>query len=296
MQDEGSQQAVITGWRARMHEVIYEADTPAGQAFDILLIATILISIVTAMLLSVKSIADEHGVLLYAVEWAVTILFTVEYVLRLLCVGRPLKYATSFFGVVDLLAVAPTYLGVLIPQARFTVVIRALRLLRMFRVLKLARHLAAANQLMRALHASRRKIAVFVYTVLTLVVIIGAAMYVIEGEQNGFTSIPRSMYWAIVTLTTVGYGDLSPQTPLGQALASLVMILGYGIIAVPTGIITVELGKVSRPEDVSTRACPSCSREGHDPDARHCKFCGALLAEPGAVPQHADDGGQAARV
>lgn len=278
MQEDGFQHAVVTGWRAKIHRIIYEADTPAGKAFDVGLIIAIVVSVLTAMLLSVESVADRYGDALYAVEWVVTILFTIEYILRLLCVGRPLRYATSFFGVVDLLAVAPTYLGVLFPQARFTVVIRVLRLLRMFRVLKLARHLAAAHQLIQALHASRRKIAVFVYTILTLVVIIGAAMYVIEGEENGFTSIPRSMYWAIVTLTTVGYGDISPQTPLGQALASLVMILGYGIIAVPTGIITVELGKVAKPEDISTRSCPSCSLEGHDPDGKFCKHCGAPLA------------------
>ena len=278
MKEPGVEEPVLGGWRARCHEIIYEADTAAGRAFDVALIAAILISTLAVMLISMEPVAARHGRTLQALEWVLTILFTIEYVLRLLCVKRPWRYATSFFGIVDFLAIIPTYLTFVLPAAQFAPAIRVLRLLRMFRVLKLARYLKAADQLAAALRASRLKIAVFVYFVLTIVVIIGAAMYVIEGADAGFTSIPRSMYWAVVTLTPVGYGEIAPQTPLGQALASVVMILGYGIIAVPTGILTVELGRASGGRhEVSTQACLSCSREGHDPDARHCKYCGARL-------------------
>jgi voltage-gated potassium channel len=210
------------------------------------------------------------------VEWVFTILFTVEYFLRLVSVRRPLAYATSFFGVVDLLAVAPTFLSLFVPGSQYLLVIRVLRLLRVFRIFKLAEHLSEADVLVRALRASRRKISVFLLAVLTLVVIIGSLLYVIEGEQNGFTSIPISIYWAVVTLTTVGYGDISPQTPLGQTLAAAVMIIGYGIIAVPTGIVTAELTQSAR-RTVSTQACPSCAAEGHDADAVYCKYCAARL-------------------
>jgi voltage-gated potassium channel len=203
-------------------------------------------------------------------------MFTVEYLLRLACVGRPLKYAFSFYGIVDLLAIVPTYLSLLLPGSQYLLVIRILRILRIFRILKLVAYLSEARLLMRALRASSRKITVFLFTVLTLVVIFGSLMYVIEGEANGFTSIPRSIYWAIVTLTTVGYGDISPQTGMGQTLASMVMILGYSIIAVPTGIVTVEMSQAFR-QKVSTQACPECSAEGHDADARYCKYCGAAL-------------------
>ena len=199
-----------------------------------------------------------------------------EYVLRLLSVRRPLRYAASFFGVVDLLAIIPTYLSLLVPGSQYLLVIRILRLLRVFRVLKLAEHLSEADVLMRALRASRRKISVFLLTVLTLVVIIGTLLYVIEGEANGFTSIPVGIYWAVVTLTTVGYGDISPKTPVGQTLAAAVMIIGYGIIAVPTGIVTVEIAQAAR-KPVSTQSCPDCASQGHDADAVHCKYCGAKL-------------------
>ena len=210
-------------------------------------------------------------------EWTLTIVFTVEYVLRLAAVRRPLAYATSFFGIVDVLAIVPTYVSLLYPGAQVLLVVRILRLLRVFRVLKLARFLTEADVLGRALRASSRKIAVFLLTVSTLVVVIGALMYVVEGPAHGFTSIPLSMYWAVVTLTTVGYGDISPQTPLGQAVASLVMILGYGIIAVPTGIVTAELTAGTRGDAVSGQACPACSAEGHAADARFCRRCGASL-------------------
>ncbi|MHC4752458.1 MAG: ion transporter, partial [Planctomycetota bacterium] len=247
-----------------------------GKWFDIVLIISILLSVMTIMLDSVSSIRAKYGELLYAAEWFFTILFTVEYIFRLLCVGRPIRYAVSFFGIVDLLAILPMYMSFLFLSSRSLVVVRVLRVLRIFRVLKLGHHTKEATVLKKALYASRRKILVFLFVVLTLVVIIGSVIYVIEGEENGFTSIPRSVYWAIVTLTTVGYGDISPKTPAGQFLAAIVMILGYSIIAVPTGIMTVELSKAHM-EISSTQACPNCSAEGHDRDARYCKFCGTKL-------------------
>jgi voltage-gated potassium channel len=266
----------LTGWRARAHEVIYESDTPAGRAFDVGLIAVILLSILVVLVESVAGYRAQYGPALRAAEWGFTIIFTVEYALRLVCVARPARYARSFFGIVDLLAILPTYASVLIPGAQSLLVIRVLRILRVFRVLKLSHFVAEVNVLRRAMRASARKILVFVYFVLILVVILGSLMYLIEGPEHGFTSIPRGIYWAIVTLTTVGYGDISPQTSVGQALASVVMIMGYGIIAVPTGIVTVEMSRASRP-GVSGQACPSCSAEGHDLDALHCKLCGERL-------------------
>ena len=263
-------------WRSRLHEVIFEADTPAGKAFDVILFWSIIISVCSVVLESVTAIRSTHGPMLYAIEWFFTLLFTVEYVLRLICVGRPLRYATSFFGVVDLLAVLPTYASLLIPGSHYLLSIRILRLLRIFRVFKLTAYLREAKIIMSALRASRRKISVFLSAVITVVVTIGAVMYVIEGEQNGFNDIPTSIYWAVVTLTTVGYGDLSPQTPAGKALAAFVMIMGYGIIAVPTGIVTVEISQAAK-KAASTQACRQCGAEGHDPDAVHCKFCGAKL-------------------
>jgi voltage-gated potassium channel len=264
------------GWQAILHEIIFEADTRPGKLFDVILIASIVLSVIAVMLDSVGMIQDRYGYVLYLIEWFFTLLFTVEYILRLLCVGRPFKYASSLFGLVDLLAIIPTYLSLLLPGSQYLLVIRLLRVLRIFRVLKLVQYLGEANALLQALRASRRKIIVFLITVLTLVVIFGSLMYLIEGVENGFTSIPRSIYWAIVTLTTVGYGDISPQTGPGQALASIIMIFGYGIIAVPTGIVTVELSRV-KDTNISTQACPECSAEGHDFDAVHCKYCGANL-------------------
>lgn len=263
-------------WRTVLHEVIFEADTPAGKGFDVLLIVCILASVAAVMLDSIGAVRVQNGRLLYGIEWFFTLIFTAEYLLRLLCVGRPLKYAGSFYGVVDLMAIVPTYLSLVLPGSQYLLVIRILRILRIFRILKLVPYLGEAQLLMQALRASGRKIAVFLYTVLTLVVIFGSLMYVVEGEVHGFTSIPRSIYWAIVTLTTVGYGDISPHTNLGQALASVVMIFGYAIIAVPTGIVTVEMSQAFG-RKVSTQACPECSAEGHDVGARHCKFCGAAL-------------------
>ncbi|MFZ0242509.1 MAG: ion transporter [Desulfobacterales bacterium] len=263
-------------WRQKLHEIIFEADTPAGKLFDILLIVSIVISVALVMLDSVSAVRTVHGRLLYVGEWIFTLLFTVEYVLRLLSVARPLAYATSFFGVVDLLAILPTYLSMFFPGSQYLLVIRLLRVLRIFRVLKLVPYLGEARQLTRALQASHRKITIFLFTVVILVVIFGSLMYLIEDPDSGFTSIPMSIYWAIVTLTTVGYGDISPQTGLGQFLAALIMVIGYGIIAVPTGIVTVEMAQ-SFSRKVSTQACPACSAEGHDVDARHCKYCGAEL-------------------
>jgi len=262
-------------WRIRLHEIIFEADTPMGRAFDILLIFSILLSVLAVMLDSIVSVSENYGSLLIAAEWFFTILFTIEYLLRLLCVGRPLKYATSFFGVIDLLSVLPTYLSLLLPGSRYLLVVRILRVLRVFRILKLAAYVSEANVLVRSLRASQRKITIFLYTVIILVVIIGSAMYIIEGAESGFTSIPMAIYWAIVTLTTVGYGDISPATPFGQFLASIVMIIGYGIIAVPTGIVTAEMTRIKA--QVTTQACLECAADGHDPDALFCKYCGAKL-------------------
>lgn len=266
----------LSRWRMVLHEVIFEADTPVGKGFDVLLIVSILVSVAAVMLDSLAALQSQYGSLLYGIEWFFTLIFTVEYLLRLVCVGRPLKYTVSFYGIVDLLAIIPTYLSLVLPGSQYLLVIRILRILRIFRILKMVQYLGEARLIVKALRASGRKIAVFLYTVLTMVVIFGSLMYVIEGEANGFTSIPRSIYWAIVTLTTVGYGDISPQTGFGQALASMVMILGYAIIAVPTGIVTVEMSQAFGAR-VSTQACPACSAEGHDIDARHCKFCGAVL-------------------
>lgn len=266
----------VSPWRARLHEIIFEADTPAGKAFDLVLIIMILASIVAVMLESVAPIREQYGRFLYGAEWFFTIVFSIEYVLRLICIGRPLKYATSFFGIVDLLAVIPTYLDLLLPGSRFLLVIRILRLLRIFRVLKLVQYVSEANLLLQALRSGRRKIIIFLSTVVTIAVIMGSAMYVIEGEAHGFTSIPRSVYWAIVTMTTVGYGDVSPETSLGQTLAAVLMILGYSIIAVPTGIVTAEMTR-EKYKRVTTQSCPQCSAEGHDSDAKHCKMCGADL-------------------
>jgi voltage-gated potassium channel len=263
-------------FRNKLHEIIFEADTPSGKLFDVGLIVTILLSVLVVLMESVASIRKDYGELLRSLEWGFTIAFSIEYLLRLYCVGKPLRYAASFYGIVDLLAIIPTYLSVILPGTQYLLVIRTIRILRVFRVLKLVQYWTEARTLTRALRASRRKIFVFLYAVMILVIIIGSLMYLIEGEQSGFTSIPRSIYWAIVTLTTVGYGDIAPATNLGQTLAAIVMIIGYGIIAVPTGIVTAELARESR-QNLTAIACPECSAEGHDSDAIHCKYCGAKL-------------------
>lgn len=266
----------LSPWRRKIYTIIFEADTPAGKAFDVALLCAILLSVAAVMLDSVNEISARFGHQFRIVEWGFTFLFTMEYLLRVLSVGRPLRYVFSFFGLIDLLSIIPTYLSLFFVGAESLLVLRSLRLLRIFRVLKLARFLSEADVLRAGLRASGPKIIVFLGTVITLVIIMGTLMYLVEGEENGFTSIPRSMYWAVVTMTTVGYGDIAPRTVTGQALAAVVMILGYSIIAVPTGIISAELGKAAfRP--VSTRACSECSAEGHDSDAVFCKFCGAQL-------------------
>ena len=269
-------EAPSSQWRHKLHEVIFEADTPAGRHFNLVLLVLIVASVVAVLLESVAPVRARYGRELWIAEWGFTILFTIEYLLRLIAVRRPSRYALSFFGIVDLIAVLPTYLSVLLPGAQALLVVRSLRLLRVFRIFKLAEYLGEARVLTQALRASARKIAVFIQTVLVLVLIVGSLMYLIETPEAGFTSIPQSIYWAIVTMTTVGYGDIAPQTVLGKLLASLVMILGYGIIAVPTGIVTVELSR-SRQATVSTQACPMCGAEGHDSDALFCKRCGSRL-------------------
>lgn len=260
-------------WRVRLHEVIFGHETPAGKAFDVILIVFILLSVAAVMLDSVAGIRDAHGRTLVWVEWFFTAIFTVEYLLRLICAPRPIRYARSFFGVVDLASILPTYVSLILPGTQYFQVIRVLRVLRVFRVLKLAEYIGEADTLMVAIRNSRRKLSVFVATVLVLAVIFGAAMYLLEGRTHGFTSIPLSIYWTIVTITTVGYGDIAPATPLGQSLASVIMLLGYAIVAVPTGIVTVELtrGRASR------RRCAACDADDHDSDASYCKRCGAKL-------------------
>jgi voltage-gated potassium channel len=265
------------GWREALRIIVFEADTPAGKAFDVGLILSILLSVVAVMLDSVGSVRRLHGGFLYSVEWFFTVVFTVEYILRLIISERPSHYAKSFFGMVDLVAVLPTYISILMPGAQYLLVIRVLRVLRVFRILKFVQYIREASALKQALISSSRKINVFIFTILTLVVILGAFMYSIEGEENGFTSIPTSVYWAIVTLTTVGYGDISPKTPLGQALAAVIMVIGYSIIAVPTGIVSVELSRVMSKGGLKPRVCPGCAVGGHDEDAVHCKYCGAKL-------------------
>jgi voltage-gated potassium channel len=252
-----------SGLRARLHEIIFEADTPAGRLFDLLLLVAIVSSVLVVVLESVAAVRAQAGPTLRALEWAFTALFTVEYVLRLVSVRQPLRYARSLFGVIDLVAILPTYLSVLVPGAQSLLAVRLLRLLRIFRVLKLAEYLRESKVLAQAMRASGRKIAVFLLVVVTIVVIVGSLMYVIEGEEHGFTSIPISIYWAIVTLTTVGYGDLAPATTLGRALAVVLMLTGYGIIAVPTGIVTVELTRANA-QPVSSQACPGCGLGAHD--------------------------------
>lgn len=263
-------------WQRTLYRVIFEADTPAGKWFDVFLILSIVVSVIVVMLDSVSSINRIYGPVLYVAEWFFTILFTVEYVLRLLCIGRPALYARSFFGIVDLVSIIPTYLSLIVSGSQFLLVIRVVRILRLFRVFKLVHYIGEAHLLIEALHSSRRKIVVFLFAVFTLVIIFGAFMYVIEGEENGFTSIPRSVYWAVVTLTTVGYGDISPKTSLGQTIAAFVMVIGYGIIAVPTGIVTAEYSHAIR-KRVSTRVCGQCSSEDHSEDAVYCKHCGSQL-------------------
>ena len=281
--------------RDKLRIIIFEADTKAGRGFDVTLIGMILLSVLTVMLDSVPQINAKYGQQLYYAEWFFTVLFTVEYAVRLWCIEHSWGYAKSFYGVVDLLSVLPTYLSLWFPGAQFFLAVRILRVLRVFRVLRMVRYVGEAELIAQALAASRRKIIVFVASVLALMVIFGALMYVVEGGTNpAFASIPHSIYWAVTTMTTVGYGDITPTTPLGQSLASFIMIMGYGIIAVPTGIVTLELNEANR-RQANTRTCSDCSAEGHSREASYCWRCGAPLyqrsrdrqPESGAEDEHA---------
>ncbi|KJY85200.1 ion transporter [Vibrio galatheae] len=262
-----------------LYIVIFGTHTKAGRAFDITLIAAILASLAVLVFESVPSVNANWGIQLRYLEYTFTALFTIEYLLRLYCSPKPTAYAKSFYGVIDLLAILPTYLAFFFPAATFMGVIRALRIMRIFRILKLVRYLQDSNLLLRSLLMARRKIFIFFSTVAILVTIFGALIYVIEGPKNGFTSIPQSIYWAIVTITTVGYGDLVPQTALGKGIAAITMLLGYSILAVPTGIITAELHQEMNSHK-SLVKCPNCSRSGHESDALFCKHCGSQLADP----------------
>jgi len=265
--------------KEKIHEIIFEADTPMGKAFDIFLMGMIIASIIVVMLESVGALQEKYQTTFYILEWIFTIFFTIEYALRLYCVYSPLKYAKSFYGIIDVLAVLPTYLSLIIPGSQSLMVIRALRLFRVFRIFKLAHFLKEGHIIVSALRASRAKITVFLVFILLIVMIMGSLMYLIESGQNsGFTSIPRSIYWAIVTLTTVGYGDIAPQTAGGQFVAAVIMIMGYVVIAVPTGIVSSELLNHKELQH-NTQACRYCGEEGHDDDAEYCKYCGEKLNE-----------------
>lgn len=269
-------------WKHKLHEIIYEADTPMGKAFDIGLFIIIIFSVILVMLESVKPFDAKYHDWLLAAEWGVTIFFTLEYIARIISIRKPAKYIFSFYGIIDFLATIPLYISYFFAGTQVLLAVRALRLLRVFRILKLMRFLGEASQLGRALKASKIKIAVFIYAVLILSVIFGTIMYLIEGEDAGFTSIPRSIYWTIVTLTTVGYGDIAPQSDLGQVVAAIIMIMGYGIIAVPTGIVTSEFTKQAKLDESvhsNTQVCPHCLEESHIDDAHFCHKCGSLLNE-----------------
>lgn len=273
MPDSASSRAA---WRDALYRIIFEADTPLGKAFDIALVVSIILSVLAVMLDSVAFIHAQWGDTLYFLEWLFTVIFTFEYIARLVSVSKPTGYMFSFMGMVDLLSTLPSYIGLFVGGASYALALRLLRLLRIFRVLKLAHYLEESAVLAQALAASRRKLLVFLLAILLLVMILGTLMFAVEGPENGYTSIPESIYWAIVTLTTVGYGDIAPRTPLGQAIASMVMILGYAIIAVPTGIVTVELARSHAKQNIVI-ACPRCMLEGHAQDARYCRRCGEPL-------------------
>jgi voltage-gated potassium channel len=265
------------GWRLRLYTIIFEADTVAGRRFDIWLIIAILVSILVVLLDSVQTIGDHYEAALHALEWTFTLLFTIEYAVRIACVRYPLRYATSFFGVIDLLSFLPTYLGFFIPEIHTLLDVRILRLIRIFRIFKLTLYVQEYQVLTSAVRASRRKIMVFLSLVLMVVLLMGTVMYVVEGPENGFTSIPIAMYWAVVTMTTVGYGDIAPHTNAGKAIASLMMLLGWGVLAVPTGIVTAEMTTQRLQRRPTTRTCHHCLSEGHEADAKFCKDCGAPL-------------------
>ena len=264
-------------WRSRLQEIIFESNTPAGKAFDICLLISILASMAVVMLDSVSSFHLRYAKIFFILEWAFTILFTIEYILRLISVKRPLLYVFSFLGLVDLLAIIPMYLSIFLAGAQSLLVLRALRFIRIFRIFKLTHFLSEMSFLGAALRSGAKKISIFMLVVLAIVMILGSIMYLVESDENGFTSIPESIYWAIVTITTVGYGDIAPVSPLGKFIASVIMLLGYSIIAVPTGILTTEIALMSRSEKKGSEACPGCGKEGHDENAVFCKYCGEKL-------------------
>ena len=268
----------IKSFKRKVHETIFEADTTNGKLFDVILLAAILLSIIGVMLESVDEIDKKYHELIIAFEWGFTILFTIEYFFRIYAVNRPFKYIFSFMGIVDLLAIIPTYLIFILPAAHSLSVVRAIRLIRIFRIFKLSRYLRGAHTMQIALRSSRPKIIVFLLSIMLLVIILGTLMYIIENSvrTNGFENIPNSIYWSIITLTTVGYGNIVPMTILGKIVASFIMILGYGIIAVPTGIVTAEFSR-KRKEKVNTQVCPDCTAEGHEMEAKFCNKCGAEL-------------------
>jgi len=266
-------------WKSKLHEIIYEADTPAGKLFDVILLFTIIASVMLVMLESVKSIDNTYHDLLNLLEWVITVLFTIEYIARVITVKKPLNYIFSFYGIIDLLSTIPKYISFFFGGIHALAALRALRLLRVFRILKLARYLGASNTLIKSLKASRVKISVFLFAVIIISIILGTIMYLVEGEEAGFTSIPTSVYWCIVTLTTVGYGDISPVTSLGQIIASVIMIIGYGIIAVPTGIVSAEIVSQSKSNDVllNSQSCQNCLASQHKDGANFCHNCGQEL-------------------
>jgi voltage-gated potassium channel len=263
--------------KSRLYEIVFESDTPAGKTYDIVLLICIVASVIVVALESISTLKSQFDQWLYYLEWVFTIIFTIDYIVRLWIVKSKRKYTFSFFGIIDLLSILPTYLGLFLVGAQSLMVIRSIRLLRIFRIFKLTRYVGEGQNLAQALRSSRPKIIVFLVTISTSVIITGTVMFMVEGPEHGFTSIPKSIYWAIVTMTTVGYGDLAPQTALGQTLASFIMILGYGIIAVPTGIVSAEMVALKHKEKITTQVCPHCLKEGHDHDAVFCKFCGGSL-------------------
>jgi voltage-gated potassium channel len=267
----------LSGWRLRLYTVIFEAETRAGRAFDLALIGFIVASVAVVVLDSMASVHERHGPWLKGLEWFFTAAFTIEYVARLACVRHPMRYMRSFFGIIDLLAILPAYLALLVPEMHALIDVRMLRLLRVFRLFRLAAYVAEFGGLYRALRASRRKIAVFLCFVLLVVMVMGTLMYVVEGPANGFTSIPMGVYWAITTMTTVGFGDVTPHTDLGRFIASVMMLMGWGTLAVPTGIVGAELVAHQADRQPTTRTCQECLSEGHLPTARFCRDCGARL-------------------
>jgi voltage-gated potassium channel len=269
-------QEKLSPWRKKIHEVIYEAETPAGKLFDVILLILIFISVLGVVLESVEGIRIRYRDFLVILEWTITILFTIEYILRIISIGKPFKYIFSFFGLVDLIAFLPAYIALIWVGAYYFSVVRMFRLLRIFRIFKLSKYTWASKVLMLSLRQNRGKIIIFLMTVFTIVTIMGSLLYVIEGPEHGFVSIPAGIYWAIITLTTVGYGDIVPATAVGKLIAASIMIMGYSIIAVPTGLVSMGIAN-SNKKEVSTQACPNCSKEGHDVDALHCKYCGVVL-------------------